>query len=597
MLMNNSRRALWITVLVFALVIVAGSGFAQTVKPRLGVSSAAVLSTTNFNLLASAATSETPDRLESRKDPTAEVRRRQMVDSLAAERLRRLPAALAAAAAPVQIPQVQGLPIQEKAKRFFAFPGISNFTQANANAGFSVEPPDQALCVGNGFVLEAVNDAVALYSYGGVSLVGVAPLNPFFGQLPEDNPLAINLSDPRCLYDPATDRWFVTVIAYPNDLSSSHLLIAVSKTGNPALDWKIYALDVTNDGSDFFPGDCPCLGDQPLIGANADGFYLSTNAFGSLSFQGAQVYVLSKSALAHSALNVPVVHIDQLSFFLPDIEFSFSLQPSFSPPGDPGEKGTEYFVQGMRARRLEQRVGVWAIGNTAAIDRPSPEANLTVSLAVIPSQVYAAPVSATQKPGPTPLAERAARDDSAPGDASEQNLDGNDHRMQQVMFAQGKLWTAVGTALTAPGSPVRTGVGWFVIDVKNPSTGLQAKISKQGYVAGAANSHLLYPAVGVNADGRAVMVFTVTGPQFFPSAAYWSFGDESIHIVASGNEPEDGFSAYYFARPRWGDYSAAAVAADGTIWMATEMIPGGRRKTSANWGTFVARVPAEREGD
>jgi hypothetical protein len=56
-------------------------------------------------------------------------------------------------------------------------------------------------------------------------------------------------------------------------------------------------------------------------------------------------------------------------------------------------------------------------------------------------------------------------------------LDGNDHRLQQVMFAGGKLWTSVGTALTNSGSPVRDGAAWFVIDVKNPSTGLQTAIS------------------------------------------------------------------------------------------------------------------------
>jgi hypothetical protein len=57
--------------------------------------------------------------------------------------------------------------------------------------------------------------------------------------------------------------------------------------------------------------------------------------------------------------------------------------------------------------------------------------------------------------------------------------------------------------------------------------------------------------------------------------------------------PEDGFAAYVANRPRWGDYSAAAVGADGSIWMATEMIPGGVRKRSANWGTFISRNPHE----
>jgi hypothetical protein len=349
----------------------------------------------------------------------------------------------------------------------------------------------------------------------------------------------------------------------------------------------VYSFDVSNDGSDFFPGDCPCIGDQPLLGADANGLYLSTNAFGQTSFQGAQLYMLSKSALAHLVASPPVVHIDQLSAVLPDVEFSFSVQPSFSPPMDPGEAGTEYFVQAMRALRLEQRIAVWALGNTAAIN--TDPAQLTLQLAVIPSQVYARPVSASQKAGSTPLAERAARG-GAPGPANEQNLDGNDHRMQQVMFAGGKLWTSVGTSLTNPGSPVRDGAAWFVINVKNPSGGLQAAISSQGYVAGPEHSHLLYPAVGVTSSGHAAMVFTLTGEDFFPSAAYWSFGGESIHVLSKGVLPQDGFSAYFFNRPRWGDYSAAAVSLDGTIWMATEMIPGGPRKTFANWGTFIAGV-------
>jgi hypothetical protein len=78
--------------------------------------------------------------------------------------------------------------------------------------------------------------------------------------------------------------------------------------------------------------------------------------------------------------------------------------------------------------------------------------------------------------------------------------------------------------------------------------------------------------------------------QFFSSAALWKFGAHSfIHMLFEGKAAQDGFSAYFFNQPRWGDYSAAAVGPDGSIWIATEMIPGGFRKGSANWGTFVGR--------
>jgi hypothetical protein len=597
MMRNNSRSALWIGVLILNLFAV-GSGFAQTGKPpgRLTAAKAHLVGTTNFTKVAGAVTPDATDRLDLPSDVAGELRRREILEVFAADRANRFRAA-AVLAAPVQIPHnVVGLPIAENDSGTRGFAGISNLTQSAVNSGFSVEPPDQGLAVGNGYVVEAVNGALAVYTDKGQLLSGVAPINQFFGQLPESDPKALHVSDPRCLYDQATNRWFVTTVGYALDangnITSSQLLIAVSTTSNPTASFMVYSFDVTNDGSDFFPGDCPCIGDQPLLGADASGLYLSTNAFGQTSFQGAQLYMVSKSALAHLVASPPIVHIDQLSAVLPDVEFSFSIQPSFSPPMDPGEAGTEYFVQAMRALRLEQRITVWALGNTAAID--TDPSQLTLQFAVIPSQVYARPVSASQKASSTPLAERAARG-GAPGPANEQNLDGNDHRLQQVMFAGGKLWTSVGTALTNPGSPVRDGAAWFVIDVKNPSTGLQTAISSQGYVAGPEHSHLLYPAVGVTASGHAAMVFTLTGEDFFPSAAYWSFGGESIHILAKGVLPEDGFSAYFFNRPRWGDYSAAAVSLDSTIWMATEMIPGGPRKTFANWGTFIARVRTDED--
>ena len=86
--------------------------------------------------------------------------------------------------------------------------------------------------------------------------------------------------------------------------------------------------------------------------------------------------------------------------------------------------------------------------------------------------------------------------------------------------------------------------------------------------------------------------FTLSGPDFFPSAASWKFGTHSsIHMLFKGRAAQDGFSAYLFNRPRWGDYSAAAVGPNGSIWLATEMIPGGVRKKSANWGTFISRSP------
>jgi hypothetical protein len=58
--------------------------------------------------------------------------------------------------------------------------------QRTANNGnqFSVEPPDQGLAVGNGDVLEVVNDVLPVYDSSGNPLSGVVDLNTFYGYEP-----------------------------------------------------------------------------------------------------------------------------------------------------------------------------------------------------------------------------------------------------------------------------------------------------------------------------------------------------------------------------------------------------------------------------
>lgn len=120
-----------------------------------------------------------------------------------------------------------------------------------------------------------------------------------------------------------------------------------------------------------------------------------------------------------------------------------------------------------------------------------------------------------------------------------------------------------------------------------------------GYVSVRGNN-VFYPSIGVNDEGEGVMAFSLSGADFSPSSAYVRInknGVSSIGIAAAGVAPEDGFTGYPqfggFGSGRWGDYTAA-VADGNTIWFASEHIPGGRR---ANWGTFIAPVSSQNEGE
>jgi hypothetical protein len=211
---------------------------------------------------------------------------------------------------------------------------------------------------------------------------------------------------------------------------------------------------------------------------------------------------------------------------------------------------------------------------------------------VIASELYLQPPNAEQKSGDLLLGTLFHNPLSL--------VAGNDDRLNQVVFADGKLWTAVNTAIKTQNGPTRVGSGYFIVSPSDPNGTLSASVVKEGYVA-VNGDNLLYPSIGVTADGRGVITFSLLGPDFFPSAAYASIdavqGVGDIHIAGAGLGPEDGFTGYdQFGGDvsRWGDYTAAVAVGD-TVWFATEYIAHpATDKTSrtrlANWATFVAHV-------
>jgi hypothetical protein len=227
--------------------------------------------------------------------------------------------------------------------------------------------------------------------------------------------------------------------------------------------------------------------------------------------------------------------------------------------------------------------------------------NVSLQSAVIASQVYGFPPDAQQRPGPTPLADLIKADPGVAGllHAGRQKLTliaANDDRMQQVTWADGKLWSSLNSVVKPDRGPVRSGAAYFVVAPSFAGATLGGSIVKQGYVS-LSNHSVLYPSVGVNKDGQGVIGFSIVGDAFYPSVGYApidaTHGAGAIHLVALGAAPADGFTGYaaFDGRTeRWGDYSAAVADADGRIWFAAEYIPDAPRTLLANWGTFIGNV-------
>jgi len=468
-------------------------------------------------------------------------------------------------------------------------------TGVYANTQFSTEPPDEALAVGNGFVLQAVNAALAVYDANtGALKQGPTALNQFFRLKPEINRTNGGYgdftSDPRAYYDPQLQRWFVTVVAISarSDTGTfsapTHLLIAVSSTSDPTQDWNIYSIDTTNDGVE----GCPCYGDQPLIGADAHGFFISTNAFSLREgFAGVQLYAISKNLLASGAMP-GVVHWNGPK--LPG-GFPFSVQPakqsSFST--DDAAHGVEYFSSVADIRNmLDRRIAVWAITNTASLADAVPA--LKLQNAIVETEPFGIPPDAVQRTGNTELGGLVAE--------KVQFIATNDHRMQQTVFSEGKLWAALTTIVAVGSDPIpHAGVAYFAVTPTNsPDGNLKLEIAHQGYIA-VHNADVFHPALSMAQNGTGVISFTLSGTDYYPSAAIVNLaanGVSDIQIVAPGAAPHDGFSGYkYFGAEgaaRTGDYSAATVDEHGALWIAAEYIPLAPRTLLANWGTFIAQI-------
>ena len=525
----------------------------------------------------------------------------------------------AAPAAALTDPKVKGVDVAGSSSKLRkSFEGVNLFQQryvADNGNQFTVEPPDQGICAGNGYVMETVNDTLRIFKTSGEPATGVVSLNQFYGY-----PSAIDrhanpptfgpaLTDPSCFYDAETQRWFHVVLTIATDPATgdnggpNYLDIAVSKTADPTGDYRFYSIEVTQD-SDGSVVDDAFLGDYPQIGADDNGFYITTNTFPFFKpgFTGAYLYALSKEKLADGTISTFAAG----SVPAADGAQTFTLQPAKMGAGAyvSDNNGTEYLVAAGTANSAYANFAdVYALTNTESLDDSRPDLSLNIKR--LATQVYGDPPPLVeQKNGPIPngVLNFGAKE---PGPIAT-----NDSRMHQAYYTKGLLWSSLTTAVQVGGER-RAGVSYFIFNV-DPNLS-ETSVKTQGYIA-VENHSLAFPAIAVTKSGKAVLTMSLTGEDYYPSTVFArldkkGLDDGEVYVYGKGVGPQDGFTEYApvndagDTRPRWGDYSAAAT--DGsTIWIATEYIAqrctvsqykedftcGGTRAFFGNWSTRIGAV-------
>jgi hypothetical protein len=487
---------------------------------------------------------------------------------------------------------------------FRGFTGLTHLDQRLSNGGnqFSTEPPDQGLAVGNGFVMEGVNSAINVYDTNGIQqLLRPLSLTEFFGLPPAidrtTGKFGIFVGDVSCLFDPETQRWFVVAWTQLNTtkgipLRQSRLYLAVSQTSDPRGAFSTYVFNTTGAGDVDQAG--PRVPDFPHFAVDHYGLYISWNEYGIDTggnldgFIGAAIIAVSKDALISGSGGKPPRTV---RFALPFASgFEFDIWPAYTPPGSGpvlSNGGTQFFVSSEFVSNNENQMAVWALTNTSSLDtKPA----LTLSATAVMTQAYHFPSTPLQqKRGFYPLG-------MSLGEPLEK-LDPGDFRVVSAEFVNGRLWATLNSEMVdGNGSHVQT-VAYFAFSPSVNGHFITATVATQGIVSETGIS-LTRPAIAINAKNRGAIVFTLVGPDSYPSAAFAPIDGNAvgpIHIARAGNEPEDGFTGYRAfggnGVARWGDYSAGAVNnTDNSVWVATEYTPDLARTSLANWATYVIRL-------
>jgi len=516
------------------------------------------------------------------------------------------------------LPDIASAQVLGAGANFFGFDGLSHYDQRFAGTGvytntqFSTEPPDQALAVGNGYVLEAVNAALAVYKTDGTVVAAPMPVNQFFGLAPaiirSNLTFGPSLSDPRAYYDAPSRRFFVEEWGTDTDpatgaaTGASFIKLAVSQTSNPAGGYTLYTFDTTFDptlASDPTTGQpIHVLPDYVQIGADANGFFFSINQFdllGNQGFLGQRILAVSKAALV-AGRRTPIVSFSGGDLY--NSPAGFTVQPATTPAGGAYETragGTEYFLSSVFDTTANQ-LAVWAISNTASLGTKTPSLTLTDTL--ISSLPFTQPAPSVQKAGPY----KYGMSQGYP----EELVATGDTRMTQVTYVLGHLYSAVETGVPGATTGANPGFTYFSVapsvDAGGNVTGLT---NRQGYVT-VSGETLSYPSFGINSTGGSVITCALMGPDFYPSAAYVTLDSHlkagPVRIASAGVAPDDGFTGYFntdkAGNPvrgvaRWGDYSQAQPDENGNIWLAQEMISARsntQRSLLANFGTFISKI-------
>jgi hypothetical protein len=559
---------------------------------------------------------------------------------------------------------------------------VDSATLSTNVLGFDIEPGNEGLCAGDGYAVEYNNIGEILIFNTALQRVSpVISLDTVMGLTSRgwssggDGNCVYDGSN--------GGHWFFAEIASSSSEASGgafagcyagvayacHEAIAVTVGSSPFGPYNVYFLNADYNPAE--PGYPYLDNDFTHVATTRDAFLLDYDEFpqvtpgiGGGGFNGAQAFAFDKNAMElglpvtvggvpNPAFNVARMNLGLVptpdgtcasdnTFHEPGITCWYAAQPAPAP--DPSQFDNSHMGSGFMLATLDfysngdDRLAVFDWTGLANLNSFSC---VTCSGVRFGGQLfsgvepyYGEGQLGVQKAGPIPLGDEcgaAGLEGSPPAYTScpEGGIATDGDFVTQLSYAQGQIWGSVDTEIdqTYSSGPTEThqGAAYWVIGTGSfDKTGVFT-LTSQGYVS-AEHEDLEMPAMAAEGtaaedggNGGAIMDFTLSGTDYYPSAAFGRVSSTSggllrsvINIADLGQSPQDGFTEYQGLgtasyRPRWGDFNNAIyMPGSGRIYFAAEYIQypnclppeftltlatcGGTRDGYANWGTSMNYV-------
>ena len=432
-----------------------------------------------------------------------------------------------------------------------------NFTGSSYITNSQALPPDPNGVIGPTRFLEFVNGAVAVYNRtNGVSVQRKSDLK--FWADAGLNVSAIDVTDPRVIYDPNSQRWFATQVDFDPNASdptteANDFLLAVSLTSSPTGPWKGFMFQADPDNGFF--------ADFPTLGVDSNAVYISGDFFSSSVSMGPGLVSIPKASLVAATPTT-----NNLSWYgvMAVSDRGQVMQPATCFDGS--ESGSILAMGNIGTTSDFYSNIVWSAvqnGGTTNATLSSP-----VSLTVAPYDVPDnADLGVPQFVVPQP-------DD--PQHLGYPTLQANDPRISAKVFAVGGvLYAAHNTELNG-----RMAIQWYRIRASDQALLEQGTISDP-------NLDLFMPSIAANQYGT--VVIACNGSSLGTDVSCYVYAGQTVNGQTTfGNSIllQAGSVSYYdlnellgevLGTPttsRWGDYSTLSVdAADPTQFWSIQMYP------------------------